>query len=570
MGTISCESLPRNIARITSNRCKSNYSSLAIPKNENKEKRYGSATINKNGLRPHVNEIAHPFYRPSMIEGFTLCYKHGKPSLLDGRPCFPVLEDGAKLIVHMRSLKFDRVQGLSKWISAYWKSLDDLTVSQVEPPKVVQNEEIVELNRPSFLNTTVLPQLEDAIELLKNEELRQKGLQEAQLALNSLIDYIMLNTKSGIYTEDIYVYLLQNCCESTFEMKVLISSIISHIESSKIDQFSVVEKLLSQTLYIIDQKLTTKFAEELQTDIVRLLEVIHHRFVGEHLRPIIDYQLFKYHIKCQNTEESFRTLDNLIRQSGCIPNDEALESYLSLLQLKFPTEDIDLSSMDPKNEPLRSKLLLNKFMRYSTLRLGYLSPLTTLLHHGPTKGVLHFLIPLCTHFNELLCLVRLALSASGPEPEPLDQRSFELILDKCISFDYMKSREKSVSVMKLYNIIVSKSNEQHEQKRLPLLLNSLAKLGAYPMLAKLIEEEKSINLSEDVALARSIVGNLAEAANWDKSDFSLGPETPLNVNLRRQFLRRYIVPVRERLELPDEYEKFVDAAMARWNPLNCM
>ena len=56
-----------------------------------------------------------------MIEGFTLCYRHGKPSLLDGRPCFPVLEDGARLVVHMRALKFDRVQGLSKWISAYWK-----------------------------------------------------------------------------------------------------------------------------------------------------------------------------------------------------------------------------------------------------------------------------------------------------------------------------------------------------------------------------------------------------------------------------------------------------------------
>ena len=440
------------------------------------------------------------------------------------------------------------------------KSLDDSTISQVEPLRVVRDEEIMELNKPSFLNTTVLPQLQEAIDLLRNEELRQKELQEAQLALNSLIDYIMLSARSGIYTEDIYIYLLQNCCESAFEIKVLISSIISHIESSKIDQFSVVEKLLSQNLYIIDQKLTIEFAEELQASIMQLLQVIHHRFVGDHLRPLIDYQLFKYHIKCQNTEESFRTLDNLVKQNGVIPNDGALESYLSLLELRFPIEDIDLSSIDPKSEPLKSKLLLNKFMRYSTLRLGYLSPLSTLIHHGPTQRLLHFLIPLCTHFNELLCLVRLAILKTS---EPLDKKSFELILERCISFDYMKSREKSVSIMKLYNIIISKQHQQ-EQDWLPLLLNSLAKLGAYPMLAKLIEE-KSINLGDDVALARSVVEGLAEAANWDELG-SLGPETPLNVNLRRQFFRRYILPVRGRLELPDKYGKFVDEAVSRWYP----
>ena len=227
------------------------YSNFKIPNNI-----YRNKAIGTNVLRPSPAEILHPFYDPTDLECFTVCLNQSNPSFLQGKQQFPKVVKSARFMDHLEleivgtDMKFKSNKNLSSWVANFRSFLNNINELNDNRNFVeITQKDIINFNRPGFIDEKILPRITEITELMKQNS---KENPVEGLALNSLIDYILLDSGRGIFAEDIYIYLLQQQCNNLEDINLILKSIEYHLNTAVFDQVNILEHLFSQILLTIE------------------------------------------------------------------------------------------------------------------------------------------------------------------------------------------------------------------------------------------------------------------------------------------------------------------------------
>ncbi|EDO15726.1 hypothetical protein Kpol_1073p12 [Vanderwaltozyma polyspora DSM 70294] len=355
-------------------------------------------------------EIIHPFYRPSQIEEFTLCSTERNPSLMDGKPVFPIslplLSTSVLPQLLYKKIIFPSVRNIVPWLKKFnyirIKNYSDeyytIDFKPLEMPTV-----------ESKLTITNFPELKILVDLLENTNGGRTDIHNFELCLNNILQKRM---STRLFVEDIYIYLIQNYVTTIPKLILVTKSIKNHLNNG-IDHLSILEKLVNEILYLVHSK---KFTMDLvlMNTFNGLLKEADNKFNTHSSKfgfsETTKESLLMLYIQAEDIHSSKELLGNLISKKS-YPKDEIILAYLDLINKA-------VYKSNPENAILQ--------------RLSYTSNFFNIINHTTNPEILRFFIHNSRHFKEIQCVLDMILKKKNRK---------DIVLPLCIDLI-----EKTVSV----------------------------------------------------------------------------------------------------------------------------
>lgn len=482
-----------------------------IPKNpflsnENTSKR-------AEGMVPSPEQIIHPFYTPGKTEEFTLCLREIKPSLLDGKPVIPALigdSQTTKPMLRNCSLQFDSVRGVNRWLMEL-SSVRKISLRSIYT--CIDGKMIYELIKPSKLGKSNAPHLTHLTELFGTQHSQQINPK----TLDTIVDQFVTNPELGVFSEDIYLYLLQHHVNSTDKIVAIIDSIKCRIHSD-IDQFKVVETLALQILLSRNKNtlpLTSKFASSFESLLEEINDRFHIQFCETKFQAIVSQYVLDFFIETGNLNRSKIILTHLVT-NGLIPHEDTTVAYLNLLDKTIGNSHKDT---------------LKKF--------AYISDFRPIIERAQSPTLFHCLIPFCRHFNEVTSLLKIIQNAKNTK-EVLDVTLVSFI-SRVGSLNSQR-RVTSANLCSLYRMAAPFYDDKLPEKFIEAFILQFALQANYSMVAALLEGRNSplpVNRLELILL------NLEESSNEKGAVTLIGSDE----GHKRTFLENYVLPTYSQLSI---------------------
>lgn len=439
--------------------------------------------------------LSHPFFKLSSMEQFSLYFSERNTSLANGSKIFPTFTNDLsrmKQTLQLNSINLSNKGEVTRWLAKYNKEVN------VEPLKIkLKSVDTIKDHKipTSFINKEKYPQLNEIIELFENETLITKD----SITLNSLIDYFLLNNQSGVFAENIYIFLLNEYSDSIDRLKLILGSIKLHL-NNKLDYFPDIENIVSKILISINKLSDSSQVQSLDDSFQELLQDISIKFNLEDtlssFNDTIIYQMLQYHLfKTQNLIECKILVSILLSTRHIRLSNECLHQYLYLLNKK--TQNLNFKD---------SKLQ----------KLIYLSDFRTIIEQYPTIELIHFILPLCNSFNELRNILNIILGQDN------SLEYFETLTDSIIKqYEVVSRWDKSilgsVETVHLYNCFNVTYNGQIPVDTLGKVLMLMSSNGNYSMMASILNQNKE--LQEDSRILKEIMNKLPSNDSIEKQKF---------------------------------------------------
>lgn len=340
-------------------------------------------------LVPSPSHIVHPFYTPSSTEEIIACSTESFPALLDGKQIVPSLVNdpaAAAYRIEMSSLKFKWVRGVSSWL----EELSNITHSSSQVDYKILDERMTPfLSKPSKLSTREHPLISTLRQLFVVEESHKIS----PVTLNAIIEQFVNDRDLGVFSEDVYLYLLQNHVNSTEKILTIIESIRQHL-STDIDQLKVTEELVLNLLISL-KKNKLPVTKPVVAAFDGLLEEINSRFHLQdcvtQFRPLVCGNILEHYIKVGNLSGSKRVISGLIARK-VLPAEKTIVAYLKSV---------------------------NEQLEHSKTHKGYLkafalvSDFRPIIERAHNPLIFTYLIPLCRHISEVTSLLTTIKNSSN-------------------------------------------------------------------------------------------------------------------------------------------------------------
>lgn len=441
------------------------------------------------------NGLFHPFFKLSAIEQFTLCFSERKTSLVKNSKIFPTFTDNLstmKQTLQLNPINVSNKKDTIKWLEKYNKEVTDDPLNG----KLKSFDTVIHKTIPtSFINKEEYPQLEEIIELFENRTL----ITNDPVTLNSLIDYFLLNNRSGIFAEDIYIFLLNEYSDSIDKLSLILGSVKLHV-NNKLDYFPDIENIISRILTSINKLPNSSRIKSFDNSFQDLLQKISSKFNLEDTLSLFNdtviLQMLQYHLfKTQNLIECKILLSLLLSIRHIRPPNEFIYQYLMLLDEKTQVLNFDVSKLQ---------------------KLIFISDFRNLIEKYPTIQLIQFIIPLCTSFTELRNIMDIILGQDNR------LQYFETLSDRIIKqYDIVTLRDKSilgtVEIVNLYNGFNVTYNGAIPLDIMSKILMLMISNGNYAMTATILSQNKQ--LKEDSKFLKQLVSRFPSTNSIEKQKF---------------------------------------------------
>ncbi|SMN22592.1 similar to Saccharomyces cerevisiae YMR064W AEP1 Protein required for expression of the mitochondrial OLI1 gene encoding subunit 9 of F1-F0 ATP synthase [Maudiozyma saulgeensis] len=482
------------------------YANWKIPTNLVKLQQQG-----RNIIRSRPSEIIHPFYKIGPLEQLLLNYRYKTSSLLDGRPNFATFDrDSQKYIP--KQLKLRSTPDLPEWVHNYSFHVHNNVFKDISSMIRITEKDIKNQIRESYITKDTSANIE-TIETLMAKNSKMKEPFEP-LNLVSLIDGVVMTT-DGVYTEDLYTFVIQKHCNHLNNITLTVNAIMLHMETMKLDQFFVLEKLLSQLVYTMRPQM--ELVARVESNIVLkklddLIQAIRMKFPNQIFQGTTNTQLMDLYTNVSYTITAHEYLKKLILVNNMLPEEQLVAEYIAMLTDCFHDD--------------------------TTSKMGYISDLSSVIESQMTSKMLHFTLPLCSHFNEIQRLLQI-VTKKKETYHLMDKESLIAMLRQIEIVDD-NDLSKGIDIIKIYNILLE--HNMVSEQYVPIFVEFLARCGNFTMIANLIEC-KTFSLSNSPELLKKIIANIKEDRDEN-----------LHVYTRKSsmFLSQYILPIIDKVELSDE------------------
>lgn len=464
---------------------------------------------------PSPSHIVHPFYAPSTTEEIVACSTETFPALLDGKPIVPSLinDPGAATYrLEMSSLKFRCVRGVSSWLGDLKTIRDSSSQSEY---KVLNEAMVLPLLKPSKITRMNHPLIMNLKQLFSD----QGSYQINPSTLDAIIEQFVSDKGLGVFSEDVFLYLLQHHVNSTGKIVTIIESIKSHL-STDIDQLRVVEELVLQTLVSL-KKNQLQVTPNLTVSFDGLLKAINNRFQLEncttHFQPIVCGAILEFYIKIKKLNESKRVISGLISRRF-IPAEKETVAYLKVMN---------------------DQLAHNKTQKDFLKAFALISDFRPIIERARNPLIFTYLLPLCRHISEVKSLLSVIKNSKNVK-EMLDVNLIPFINRT----NHIKNDRslKSAHLCSLYRMASPFYDNKLPNKFSEAFLLSFADLQNYTMMASIMKRD-SVAVSSD--LFDSLISKL-ERSHPQKTCTAI----EISDAFRVEFVRRFMVPLY--LSLPQQ------------------
>ncbi|CUS22284.1 LAQU0S05e01904g1_1 [Lachancea quebecensis] len=352
----------------------------AIPKNPNKRTHDGSFRKFKRVV-PAVEDSMHPFYSPNVMERAILCASETKPELLDGQPVVPAV------IKHLKSLESTLVsaswQPESKQCLNYWLKPFREMRKKSSPLKLIDSHEIDIVLRSSKIDPGRIPELQKFALMFENEDM---GILSAT-TIGSLIDRLISDQGKAVFSEEVFLYILQHYCKSGQSIASVAHS-ISEFLHKDIDDLKTAETLLAHVLMTLRRN-SIQVAPTVSSAVFKLIDAIstrfHRPFCVLDFSPAVVQMTTEFYVDSGLLKESKVLFTDMINKERC-PKAELVEKYLGLIE--------NVCGISTSN---------NDFLK----KYVYISNFRPIFQTVMTPQIAEFLISYCRHFDEVLSLLEL-------------------------------------------------------------------------------------------------------------------------------------------------------------------
>lgn len=491
-------SLPRRLSRIRT------YSSWAIPDNITKNNNHGG-----NVIRYKPSELIHPFYKIGPLEQFLLCFTEKNASLLNGKSNFVTWNKKKNQFIPT-SLKVSCTNDIPEWVHNYSFHIYNNIFKDISSFHTLSETDISSSSRKSYITQENLPQIIPIINLLTRN--KTSNVVFGPLNLVSLIDSATMTTES-VFTEDVYTYILQNRCKSLNNITLTINAMIFHMDSLKLDQLSIVEKLTLQGIDTIKTSIdlsNTEHSNKAMEILNSLLVKIKEKFPDQILQAVTYFKLLDLYLMTGNLTKSHEYLHKLLMIHSTLPDQNLINSYLNLLRTSLPKDN--------------------------TTKMAYISDLSSIIENQISLPILKFVVPLCADFSEIQRLVQILLK-SGKSQSLINKESILLILTQIKKLE-TDNLLKGIQISTIYNSL--KANKIDTDPYLKIFVSFFSKVHNYIMIAKIINSKK-INLGENVIMVEEIIDNLKD-----------NHQTTILSTMKKQFFSTYILPIANDMNLSEK------------------
>lgn len=349
---------------------------------------------------PGPNQILHPFYSPTELERAALCITEVSPKLLNGKPVIPAIIEHPrtmKPVLLNTRLQFDTVKEVYAWVRDFVQNRTDLSKLDL-----IDIHEINSILRSSKLDKRQLPQIIKLASLFSGNDVKET----VSKPLNLVIDSLAADKDMVLFSEDIFLYLLQHHADSDVKVISIIESIITFLNRD-IDQFKVAETLVLQVLVSMKNN-QIKVTPSLTSAFVNLINAISDRFHHQNcitcFQPVVSCYVLDFYLQSAKLNESKIIFTDLINKKLC-PRGEIISQYLDLIESELGSSYTD-------------EELLRKFV--------YISDFASIFQTVLTPKIVEYLLPYCRHFHEVTSLLTL-IENSNMKKQILDVNLPQLI-----------------------------------------------------------------------------------------------------------------------------------------------
>ncbi|CCE65546.1 hypothetical protein TPHA_0L01930 [Tetrapisispora phaffii CBS 4417] len=328
-----------------------------------------------------VTKIAHPFYKPSKIEGMTLCCTEVKPQLLSGKGIMPIMKTDQNqhtTISFDNRLTFKSVRNISKWIK---NNREIIKEKNMNIGNFISLTESAHKHSKVKINIFKYDSLKNFINKLENNE-------EISLNVNdfdSVANKLCKSEDSKYFLEDFYLYILQNHIKSDKTCILLIKSVENLFQGS-INNIRVIDDLLLQIFHTVEENNID--SEKLRTEMMTFLNFLEDVFNNEisnlGLSSTTKQHILNMYIKSGCLDKSKTLLFNIIENTNNLNKTSIVTTYLNLIdRLSVNWDDA-----------------ISRKMEYAINIGGILNKINE-------PKVFEFYIRNCRHYKELEALVQI-------------------------------------------------------------------------------------------------------------------------------------------------------------------
>lgn len=458
----------------------------------------------QNIIRPKPSELIHPFYNIGNLEQLLLSLKYKDAGLVNGKPVFGVYDKHTRKFIP-KNIKVMNTFDLPKWVDSYSFHVHNNIFKNINNIQTIYMKDIAKTFRKTYINSDTSANINSIITVLEKNANSEKIFQPLNLV--SLIDGIVMTT-DGVYTEDVYTYMLQKHCDHPQNILLILNSIMFHIDTLKLDQPEILEKLLAETVSIIRNP-SFKMTELQKISILNGLEsLIQHINTKSHnhvFNASTNLQLLGLSIDAQRPQDASGYLRKLIFNNNFIPERNVIARYLEMLKQCFPNDN--------------------------TNKMGFVGDISSIIVSRMTPELLNYLVPLCSDFIEIRTLLKISLQKKESS-ELIEDDSLSAIIEQTLFVD-KEDMMKGIHITEILKIL----SESHLLKEsfIPIFLKAYIKIQDYTMLSRLIIS-KNFSLKDNPTLVNDIISN---SKNTD--------------DIRRdKFMINFILPYIDELALSQE------------------
>lgn len=465
------------------------------PRNVRKEPFLGTryfSLLNKQRAT-NFNSVEHPFLRLSPHEEFIVHFGVSwEPLALKGNKFVQLNKDIKQMTTTLQLMPLDlsNQNETIKWLQRYkhitdWKS-DGENLSALD--------EFTHKLPKTFVTLSKYPQLREIIDLFQDQEMMSIS---DPIALNSLMDYILLNDKAGLFAENIYLFLLQTRTVSIDQLNSIVGSITMHLDN-KLDYFPDVEQLVSQILVTLRTLPSVKNIDHFDALFQKLLQKMTLKFtMGKNLSkfsvPLVG-QLLEYHLFQTKRLIDCKILFEILFSKKVYPSKSMIIQYLDLLKQRTDT-------ISTGNAHLQNMVYLSGFR-----------PVIESKH--PPEELLEFLIPLCKDNSDLKIIINIISQLDGKESQYLNRVS-KLIISQFQNFQD-KNVYTSMELISFLKLLESINKNEIPSDVLKDITRLLTSVGNYSMVAHLITK---YNILQDTLYITQLENVVPSKDSFDKQKF---------------------------------------------------
>lgn len=480
---------------------KCRYSTWNIPVNVMKQRQQG-----QNIIRAKPSELIHPFYNIGNLEQLLLSLRCHDGALVNGKPIFGLFDKHAKKYTP-KSIKMKNTFDLPEWVASYSFHLHNNIFKNINNVKTIHMKDLEKNFRRTYINSDTSANINSIITVLEKNANSEKIFQPLNLV--SLIDGIVMTT-DGVYTEDIYTYMLQKHCDHPQNALLILNSIMFHIDTLKLDQPAVLEKLLGEIITVIRNpsfKMTEVQMISILNGLDTLIQLINTKSKNHVFKPTTNLQLLDLSIDALKPQDASAYLRKLIFNNNLIPEQVVITRYLEMLKKCFPNDN--------------------------TNKLCFVGDMSSVIVSRMTPELLNYLIPLCSDFIEIRTLIHILQKKELSEL--INKDTLSALLQQTLAVD-KNNVTRGIHITNIYNMLAE--SRLLKLLYMPLFFKAYAHVHDYPMLANLIIS-KTISLKDNTELVDGLISN---AENKDNTRHD-------------KFLTNFILPHAKELTLSQESMK---------------